>query len=254
MRSKIIDILRCFGGKTFSSEENFEIFLKEVFLPCYRGIKTQRIAKEAALFGSLIASGVDPNLVILSNGAGQFYITLLHALCWVHVGRPLKKYIPGTDEDKADLERVSEAFWDYYRELNDYRENQSAEQKEILQKKFDVVFSQIVESEELAVILGSMRKKKDKLLLALENPTIPLHNNGTENVIRNCKIKSKISGPTRSATGRKARDIFATLNRTCRKNKISFWAFLGSRIRGDETITFLPDLIKNQANARSPTK
>jgi len=253
MRSEIIDILRSFNGKSFSSEEDFEAFLKETLLPCYRGLKTQRIAKEAALFGNLIDSGVDPNLIILSDGAGQFYITLLHALCWVHVGRPLKKYIPETDVDKADLERVSKEFWDYYRKLCDYRENPSAEQKETLQKKFDTVFSQSVRSEELAAILCAMRKKKDKLLVVLENPNIPLHNNGTESAIRNRVIKRKISGPTRSEIGRKSRDIFASLSRTCRKNKISFWAFLGSRIRKDETIPFLPQIIRYRASNRSPT-
>jgi len=254
VRSEIIDVLRKFNGKIFPSEESFESFIKEALLPCYQGVKTQKIIKEAALFGNLINSGTNPNLILLSDGAGQFCTPFPHALCWVHVGRPLKKYIPGTDEDKADLERVSKAFWEYYRELDDYRENPSAKQKEVLQKKFDFVFSQSVENEELAAILGAMRKKKNKLLLVLEDPSIPLHNNGTENVIRNFKVKGKVSGPTRSIDGRKSRDIFTTLSKTCCKNKISFWKFLGSRIRKDKTVPFLPDLIKDRANARLPAK
>ena len=47
-----------------------------------------RIASEGALLGSLIAHGVSPELVILSDGAGQ-YDVLVHAACWIHAERPL---------------------------------------------------------------------------------------------------------------------------------------------------------------------
>ena len=47
-----------------------------------------RIASEGALLGSLIAHGVSPELVVLSDGAGQ-YDVLVHAACWIHAERPL---------------------------------------------------------------------------------------------------------------------------------------------------------------------
>jgi hypothetical protein len=46
----------------------------------------RKIATEGALLGGLIDAGFSLDLVIVSDGAGQFTI-LLHALCWVHAER-----------------------------------------------------------------------------------------------------------------------------------------------------------------------
>src|SRR5262249_1138919 len=42
----------------------------------------------------------------------------------------------------------------------------------------------------------------------------------------------KISGSTRSEAGRRCRDTFASLKKTCRKLGIGFWAYLCDRGRG----------------------
>jgi hypothetical protein len=73
-----------------------------------------RIATEGALLGSLIAHGVSPELVILSDGAAQ-YDVLVHAACWLHAERPLARLIPYSDKHRgghrqsagADLGTVS---------------------------------------------------------------------------------------------------------------------------------------------------
>jgi hypothetical protein len=46
----------------------------------------------------------------------------------------------------------------------------------------------------------------------------------------------KISGSTRSDEGRRCRDTFASLKKTCRKNGISFWEYLLDRLRGPARI------------------
>ncbi len=58
-----------------------------------------RIATEGALLGGLIAQGVSTDLVVLSDGAGQFDI-LVHAACWVHAERPLANMIPYNEEHR----------------------------------------------------------------------------------------------------------------------------------------------------------
>jgi hypothetical protein len=100
--------------------------------------------------------------------------------------------------------------------------------------------------------LKRIHKNKSELLLVLERPEIPLHNNGSENDIREHVKKRKISGSTRSDSGRLCRDTFASLKKTCRKLGISFWEFLKDRIMGKGEIPFLPDVINQivqQANA-----
>ena len=64
--------------------------------------------------------------------------------------------------------------------------------------------------------------------------------------------RRKISGGTRSELGRKARDTFVGLKKTCRKLGISFWNYLTSRLHGDEQILLLSDLIRARAATKIP--
>ena len=54
-----------------------------------------RIATEAGLYAGCLNKGIREDLIILSDDAGQFAIPLmLHALCWIHAERLLKKLCP----------------------------------------------------------------------------------------------------------------------------------------------------------------
>ena len=77
-----------------------------------------------------------------------------------------------------------------------------------------------------------IHEKRDDLLLVLERPEIPPHNNLSENDIREWAKKRKISAGTRSELGRRCRDTFISLKKTCRKPGVSFRQYLQDRIRG----------------------
>ena len=79
-------------------------------------------------------------------------------------------------------------------------------------------------------MLARLHANKIELLRALERPDIPLHTNGSENDIRCQVTRRKISGGTRSETGRDCRDAFLGLMKTCDKLGVSFWDYLGSRL------------------------
>ena len=67
-----------------------------------------------------------------------------------------------------------------------------------------------------------------------------------------CQVtRRKISGGTRSVTGRDCRYAFLGLMKTCDKLGVSFWDYLGSRldIPGAPPILPLPDLIRQRAAA-----
>jgi len=57
----------------------------------------------------------------------------------------------------------------------------------------------------------------------------------------------KASGGTRSDLGKRCRDGFASLKKTCRKLGISFRDYLGDRIRRHGNIAPLPDIIRERA-------
>ena len=81
-------------------------------------------------------------------------------------------------------------------------------------------------------------------MLVLERPEIPLHNNLSESDIREWAKRRKISAGTRSELGRRCRDTFVSLKKTCRKLGVSFWRYLQDRIRGVNEILALPDLMR----------
>jgi len=104
---------------------------------------------------------------------------------------------------------------------------------------FDKIFSSKTASATLNTVLKRIYQNKSELLLVLDRPDIPLHNNGAESAIREYVKKRKISGSTRSETGRQCRDTFTSLKKTCRKLGLSFWQYLKDRV---EKTGFVPEL------------
>ena len=72
-------------------------------------------------------------------------------------------------------------------------------------------------------VLKGMAADRAKLLLVLDQPEVPLHNNLSEGHIRDYVKKRKISGSTRNESGRRARDTFASLKKTCRRLGVNFY-------------------------------
>ena len=95
--------------------------------------------------------------------------------------------------------------------------------------------------------LKRIKRNKSELLLVLERPEIPLHNNLSERDIRDYVKKRKVSGGTRSEKGRRCRDTFSSLKKTCKKLGIPFWAYLVDRVFENHQIPLLPALIQQVA-------
>lgn len=226
----------------FTDDRQWNDFLAQ------NGIITDRhvqIATEGTLIGSIIEHGISKNLVIVSDDAGQFNV-LLHALCWIHANRTIDKIIPYTDQAEKDLDRVKNEIWELYEGLKAYKEKPNNKDKKRLDAQFDKIFTQTTASITLNNALKRIYNNKSELLLVLERPDIPLHNNSAENAIREYVKKRKISGSTRSESGRKCRDTFTSLKKTCRKLGISFWQYLKDRIELTMTIPHLSELIRYQ--------
>jgi len=203
------------------------------------------IATEGALLGGLVARGVSPELVVLSDGAPQFVI-LVHASCWVHAERPLAKLVPYHDEHRTAIEKVRTHIWDLYQELKAYRLQPDETQRVVLEARFDALVEQRTGYPNINGVLKEMRDHKADLLRVLQRPEVPLHNNAMESDIREYVKRRKISGGTRNDAGRRCRDTFASLKKTCRKLGLRFWDYLQDRVRGLGRIPRLADLIRSK--------
>jgi hypothetical protein len=202
----------------------------------------RRIATEGALLGSVLDHGVSPGLAIVSDDAGQFNI-LLHGLCWVHAERLVHKLIPLNEDHRQDITRVRDQIWSLYADLKAYKAHPTADAKAQLQRRFDTLFTQKTRFSTLNRTLKGISRNKAELLLVLERPDVPLHTNGSEGDLRDYVKKKKVSGGTRSDLGRRCRDTFASLKKTCRKLGISFWEYLCDRISGAHNIPPLPQIV-----------
>ena len=207
-----------------------------------------RIATEGALLGSALLCGINPELVIVSDDAGQFNV-LLHALCWIHAERILAKLVGFNDMQREALELIRTAVWALYRDLKNYQKKPTAKVKREIEQRFDEICKTQTCFTTLNNALKRMHKNKAELLLALARPDLPLHNNLSETDIREYVKRRKISGGTRSENGRKGRDTFASLKKTCRKLKVSFWEFLNDRVGNKNRIPPLPQLIEYRAQS-----
>jgi hypothetical protein len=229
-------------GTIFAHDAQWADFLAQNGIVKNRHIQ---IATEGVLIGSIVEHGISEHLVVVSDDAGQFNV-LLHALCWIHAARAIDKIIPFTDQAKKDLNNVKDQIWQLYEWLKEYKQNPNSLDKQRLNNIFDEIFTQKTASATLNKALERVFQNKSELLLVLERPDIPLHNNGAENAIREYVKKRKISGGTRSESGRKCRDTFTSLKKTCRKLGISFWKYLEDRFENLGLIPDLSDLIRQQ--------
>jgi hypothetical protein len=205
-----------------------------------------RIATEGALLGGLVARGVAADLVVLSDGAPQFDV-FVHASCWIHAERPLVKLVPYHDAHRAAIARVRGQIWDLYQDLKAYRAQPDAAQRPALEARFDALVGQRTGYPNIDGVLQEMAAHRADLLRVLGRPDVPLHNNAMESDIREFVKRRKLSGGTRSEAGRRCRDTFASLKKTCRKLGVRFWEYLQDRVRGLSQIPRLAELIRQKA-------
>ena len=215
-----------FENMVFTNARKWKSFL---FQHGIRRKHHKRIATEGALVGSIIDHGWNRDLVIISDDAGQFNV-LLHALCWVHAERAIETISGFNDAQRQLIETVKNDIWLFYKQLKEYRGHPDQKTKVDLEKQFDDLFGRKVGYAPLDKALKHIFRKKSELLLVLKRPDIPLHNNLSERDIREYVKRRKVSGSTRTESGRRCRDAFTSLKKTCRKLGISFWQYLLDRV------------------------
>lgn len=203
--------------------------------------------EEAFLMGTLIEKGFSNQTLIHSDGAYQFNL-FEHSLCWKHAERPLVNLKIYNAYQEKEYQKRKHKFWTLYQNLKLFKNDPSPQKAKTLEKDFDDLCEETPFYFSLNEVLKNLKKQKEKLLKVLIYPQVSLHNNDSERDIREMVKRRKISGSTRSENGRKAKDTFLSLKKTCLKLGVSFWEYLLDRINQEFQIEPLKDLMLQKRN------
>ena len=238
---KWVHTLAQYGEVHFPGRQAWGGFMDDIGLEEHPRLRQDISA--AMLYGSLMHHGFDRHMVTFSDGARQFDV-FDHAQCWLHAARPLEKVIPVNEQQANAQYWCLSWFWDIYRDLKAFKASPSEAKANVIRQGFDSLVHTQTNSTELQEALGGLAVIREELLLVLEDPSLPLHNNLSESQIREHVKRRKISGGTRSDAGRQCRDTFASLKKTCRQHGLSFWDYLTDRLNGTGSFPRLADVIE----------
>jgi len=218
------------------------------------GPQQQQWLREATAVAAYRAGVCGPVVeTLLTDDAPQLArITLLQALCWIHAGRHYKRLLPYTAPHQRLLDAFLVDFWAYYHELGAYRLAPTAAEAARLGAAFDALFSRQTGYAALDDRIAKTRAKRAQLLLVLDHPAVPLHNNPAELGARRRVRKRDVSFGPRTAQGKAAWDTFQTLVETTRKLGVRFSDYLRDRLVGAAQIPRLDLLLQTRAALLQP--
>lgn len=196
--------------------------------------------------------------LLVCDDAPQFnWLTEELALCWVHEGRHYKKLEPYIPQHRLELDKFTKRFWEYYDRLLAYRlakatgshvRTPDLAEKERLAAEFDLLFNTVTDYRALDERIEKTKLKKASLLMVLDHPEIPLHNNPAELGARQRVRKRDVSFGPRTPDGARAWDTFMTLTATAKKLGVSIYRYLHDRVSGAYEMPDLADLISQRAS------
>jgi hypothetical protein len=185
---------------------------------------------------------------LVCDDASVFHwLTRAMMLCWVHDGRAYKKLEPVIALHRQQLEDFRKCYWDYYDQLLAYREKPTTKERRRLESQFDTLFATESGYHDLDQRIAKTRAKKTSLLLVLQHPELPLHNNASELAVRQRVRKRDVSFGPRTQLGLQVWDTFMTLADTARKLGLSFYAYIRDRVSKTNQIPLMSILVTKRA-------
>lgn len=234
--------------KNLNQKDLDEILAKLFPQPGKGKISRARITEAAAIAAYHKESGFPIVEVLISDDAPQFkLIPSAHMLCWVHEGRHYKKLRPLVPIHQEQLANFCKRYWEYYRNLYEYKQNPTSKLAKSLSVEFDELFSTTTDYNDLNNRIKKTKAKKENLLTVLKHPEVPLHNNRSENAARVQKRREDVSLQTKTYEGTKAKDTMMSIVETCKKLGVSAFKFIHDRVAQKFELPRLAELIRLRA-------
>jgi len=206
--------------------------------------------KEKLLEGAYLAhyQTEDYLKILVCDDAPQYkLLAVLIALCWVHIGRNFKKLNPKLKYHQELLNNFLTAFWAYYKRLKAYSENPNPQLARTLDTEFNQLFSTKTGFDLLDQLIAKTKAKKKELLVVLEHPYIPLHNNASEAAVKMEVQYRDTSFQTRNERGTLAKDVFFTIIQTCKKLGVNVYQYILDRVSGKNDLDSLVKIMIDRA-------
>jgi hypothetical protein len=185
---------------------------------------------------------------LLSDDAAVYHlITDAHALCWVHDGRHYAKLAPVVPHHQWLLADFRRDYWAYYRRLVAYRAAPRVAERERLRQDFATLVAQRTGYQALDERIAKTAYNQELLLLVLDHPEIPLHNNDMELAARRRVRKRDVSFGPQSRDGAQAWDTFQTIIATAAKLGVRLYDYLCDRCMRSADTPSLADRIRSLA-------
>lgn len=147
-------------------------------------------------------------------------------LCLVHETRHYRKLSPRYKIHRKKQQEILMKWQQFYHLAKEYGHDPTQEKKDIIRNLFDHITTQTTGYEPLDSQLALTRKKRKKVLLFLDYPIIPIHNNQAERDLREFVIMRKISGETKSQQGDRSIERHLSIIQTARKQGLPVFATL----------------------------
>lgn len=241
--NKVINQLQSLSNQELSTEE-LALVLQKMFGDDGHATAKKIITEASAI----IAYQQMPQAIqiLVCDDAPQFkQITEILALCWVHAGRHYKKLTPVISEHKQMLDVFISQLWVYYHQLREFQDNPLPERQLPLSLRFDELFSTITGYDDLDERIAKTRSQKEHLLVVLEHPEVPLHNNPAELDARVQARRRDISYQTQNPKGTEAKDTLMSVVQTAIKLKVSAFAYIKDRVSKVMKMPSLASMIQN---------
>ncbi len=103
--------------------------------------------------------------MIPSDDAGQFNVGDLHALCWIHAERNVRKLDGNNPYQHKRVAPVLDRMWKLYRSLARYRNRPTPRRKRVMETRFDQIFGMRTGYASLDRLLERVKANKDELLV-----------------------------------------------------------------------------------------
>jgi len=185
--------------------------------------------------------------LLLSDDASVYHLlTDAHALCWIHDARhyALLTAVVAVHRDLLTAFRTD--YWAFYRQLVAYRTVPTATERDRLRARFDELFTRRTGYDALDERIAKTWANAELLLLVLEHPDLPLHNNDMELAARRRVRKRDVSFGPQSRAGAQAWDTFQTIIATATKLGVRVYAYFLGRLMTPATTPTLADHIRER--------